>query len=138
MQYLLLCCFDEKRWESLPGSQREDIMHEYGQFVRRLDESGRHIASAQLLPSSAASTVRARNGRPIVTDGPFAETKEQLGGYHLIDCRDLDEALSIAQEIPTIAYGGAIEVRPLLPPRTEHLGGRTPQTTPADRAAGGR
>jgi hypothetical protein len=113
MRYLLLCCFDEERWEAIPESQRGRIMREYGELLQVLDKSGQHLASAKLQSSSAATTVRGRNGKPVVTDGPFAETKEQLGGYHLIECRDLDEALSIAKRIPTIPFGGAVEVRPL-------------------------
>ena len=70
-------------------------------------------ATGKLKPSAAATTVRASGGKPTLTDGPFAETKEQLGGYHLVECKDLDEALSIAKRIPTIPYGGAVEVRAL-------------------------
>ena len=113
MKYLLLCCFDEKRWEAIPEAQRGGIMRDYGALLRSLDESGQHLASAKLQSSSAAATVRGGNGRPAVTDGPFAETKEQLGGYHLVECRDLDEAISIAKRIPTIPFGGIVEVRPL-------------------------
>jgi hypothetical protein len=120
MQYLLLCCFDEKRWDALAPSQRETIMQEYGELLRSLDRRGCHVASAQLAPSAAASTVRGRGGRPVVTDGPFAETKEQLGGYHLIECNDLDEAIAIAGRVPTIPFGGAVEVRPVVPAQAVH------------------
>jgi len=114
MQYLLLCCFDEKRWHAIPEAQRDGIMRDYGALIQSLDESGHHLASAQLQSSSTATTVRSRNGKPAVTDGPFAETKEQVGGYHLVECKDLDEAISIAKRIPTIPYGGTVEVRPLV------------------------
>ena len=113
MRFLLLCCFDEKRWGALPDSQRDQIMRDYGGLLQSLDASGQHLASAQLKPVSTAATVRAKNGKPTVTDGPFAETKEQLGGYHLVECKDLEEAISIAQRIPTIPFGGAVEVRAL-------------------------
>jgi hypothetical protein len=113
MRYLLQCCFDEKRWEAIPESQRDQIMRAYGEFLQSLDKGGQHLASAKLRSSSSATTVRSKEGKLVVTDGPFAETKEQLGGYHLIECRDLDEALSIAKRIPTIPFGGAVEVRPL-------------------------
>ena len=113
MQFLLLCCFDEKRWGDLPDSQRNQIMRDYGELLQRLDGSGHHLASGKLQSSAAAATVRARNGKSSVTDGPFAETKEQVGGYHLIECQDLDEAISIAKRIPTLPFGGAVEVRPL-------------------------
>ena len=114
MRYLLLCCFNEKRWNEIPESQRAGIMREYGELLQSLDKSGQHLASAQLQSSSAATTVRGRNGKPVVTDGPFAETKEQLGGYHLVECKDADEAISIAKRIPTIPHGGTVEVRPLI------------------------
>ncbi len=113
MRYLLLCCFDEKRWEEIPESQRDAIMRDYGALLQSLGQSGQHLATGKLQPTAAATTVRSRNGKPVVIDGPFAETKEQLGGYHLIECRDLDEAISIAKRIPTLPYGGAVEVRAL-------------------------
>jgi len=113
MQYLLLCCFDEKQWEAMPDSQRDGIMRDYGELLKSLDESGHHLASAKLQSSLTATTVRGRNGKPVITDGPFAETKEQLGGYHVIECKDLDEAILIAKRIPTIPFGGTVEVRPL-------------------------
>jgi len=113
MKYLLLCCFNEEQWEAIPEAQRNGIMRRYGEFLQSLDRSGRHLASAKLRASPTASTVRARDGMPAVTDGPFAETKEQIGGYHLVECKDLDEALSIARRIPTIPFGGAVEVRAL-------------------------
>ena len=115
MQYLLLCCFDEERWANLPESQRDQIMREYGAWKQDITARGQYRAGAKLQPTANATTVRVKNGRPALTDGPFAETKEQLGGYHLIECKDLDEALSIARRIPTLPAGGVIEVRPLDP-----------------------
>jgi hypothetical protein len=113
MRYLLLCCFDEKQWEQIPESKRGGIMREYGELLQSLDQSGHHLASAKLQSSATAATVRGRNGAAVITDGPFAETKEQLGGYHLVECRDFDEAIAIAKRIPTIPFGGSVEVRPL-------------------------
>jgi hypothetical protein len=113
MRYLMLCCFDEKRWEAIPETQRGGIMREYGEFLQSLDRSGQHLASAKLQPSATAATIRGGNGKAAVTDGPFAETKEQVGGYHLVECKDLDEAISIAKRIPTIPHGGTVEVRAL-------------------------
>ncbi|MGH8621894.1 MAG: YciI family protein [Burkholderiales bacterium] len=113
MRYLLFCCFDEKRWDALPEAQRDAIMRDYGALLQSLGQSGQHLATGKLQPTAAATTVRSRNGKPVVIDGPFAETKEQLGGYHLIECRDLDEAIAIAKRIPTLPYGGAVEVRAL-------------------------
>ena len=114
MQYLLMCCIDEDRWNALPEARREEIMREYARVLEDADRSGRHVASARLRPSSSATTLRERDGRPVVTDGPFAETKEQFGGYHVIECADLDEALAFAARIPTLPAGGVIEVRPVL------------------------
>jgi hypothetical protein len=114
MQYLLMCCFDEAQWAKLPDWRRAKIMDEYGRLIYELKNSGRLLAGAQLTPCSSAVTVREQNGKPLITDGPFAETKEQLGGYHLIECKDRDEAVSIALRIPTLAVGGTVEVRPLL------------------------
>lgn len=114
MQYLLMCCFDEKQWGNIPEPQRDGIMKEYGELVQGLVKSGQYLAGAKLKATSAATTLRGgKNGRPVITDGPFAETKEQLGGYHLVECKDLNEALAIAARIPTLRVGGTIEVRPL-------------------------
>jgi hypothetical protein len=113
MQYLLMCCFEEKAWDRIPESQRDGIMQEYGQWVQDVSRSGHYLAGGKLQSSAAATTVRAKNGKATITDGPFAETKEQLGGYHLLECEDLDEALRIAKRIPTLRVGGTIEVRPL-------------------------
>jgi hypothetical protein len=114
MRFLLMCCFNETQWAKLPDAERGRIMGEYGKLIYELKTSGRLLAGAQLGESANAVTVREKNGMPLITDGPFAETKEQLGGYHLIECKDRDEAVSIALRIPTLAAGGAIEVRPLL------------------------
>ena len=116
MQYMLMCCFDENTWEKLSDAQKGKIMKEYGEVVQSLVKSGHFRGGGQLYPTSSATTVRMKNGAPVFTDGPFAETKEQLGGYHLVECRDLDEAISIAARIPTLPAGGAIEVRPVAMP----------------------
>ncbi len=113
MRYLLLCCFDEKRWDAIPEPQRDAIMRDYGALLQSLHASGQHLTTGKLQPTANAATGRSRNGRPFVSDGPFAETKEQLGGYHLVECKDLDEAIAIAKRIPTLPYGGAVEVRAL-------------------------
>jgi hypothetical protein len=113
MNYLLMCCIDEARWTGLPESERAQVMKEYGELQRKLVDAGCYRGGGRLESVSTATTVRERNGRPIITDGPFAETKEQLGGYHVIDCTNLDEAIAIALRIPTLRVGGAVEVRPL-------------------------
>jgi hypothetical protein len=115
MQYLLLCCFDETRWAQMPDAQKDQIMQEYDAFIQSIVKSGHFRASTKLQASSMATTVREQHGKLITTDGPFAETKEQLGGYHLIECQDFDEALAIAGRIPTLRVGGTIEVRPVVP-----------------------
>jgi hypothetical protein len=113
MQYLLMCYFDEQKWNNLPSSQRDEVMFDYGKLLKDLAQTGYLRAGAKLGDSSSGTTVREKNGKSVITDGPFAETKEQLGGYHLIDCKDLDEALAIAKRIPTLRVGGTIEVRPV-------------------------
>jgi len=115
MQYMLMCCIDENHWHGLPQAERDRVMQQYGAWIDGIRKSRHHIATGKLRPSSTATTIRARAGKPVITDGPFAETKEQLGGYHLVECGDLDEALAIAGRIPTLAVGGTIEVRQLEP-----------------------
>jgi hypothetical protein len=113
MQYLLMCCFDEKAWERIPEAERAGIMQEYGAWIETTATSGHYVSGGKLKPTASSTTVRARQGKPVITDGPFAETREQLGGYHLLECKDLDEALALAGRIPTLRVGGTIEVRPV-------------------------
>lgn len=115
MQYLLMCHFNEAEWEAIPEAKRDAIMETYHQVMDDLTESGRYLSGAKLEPTSAATSVRIEGERQTVTDGPFVETKEHLGGYHLIECDDLDAAVEIARRIPTLPSGGAVEVRPLAP-----------------------
>ncbi len=115
MQYLLLCCIEEQRWVDLPEGQRQEIMQRYAEFEQGIVRSGHYRAAAKLQPVATSTTVRRENGKLITSDGPFAETKEQIGGYHLVECKDLDEAIAIAARIPTLSAGGAVEVRPLEP-----------------------
>jgi len=113
MQYLLMCCIDEKRWMALPAEERDGVMRDYGAWIRDVQRARHHVATEKLMPSAAAKTLRVHDGKPVVTDGPFAETKEQFGGYHLVECGDLDEAMALALRIPTLRVGGTIEVRPV-------------------------
>jgi hypothetical protein len=113
MRYLLICYFNEDLWTSLPAAQRESILQEYQDLMQETARNGKLRDGAQLKPTNTATTVRGNNGKAVFTDGPFAETKEQLGGYHLLECKDLDEAMSIASRIPTIHVGGTIEIRPV-------------------------
>jgi hypothetical protein len=110
---MLLCCINESHWESLSERERDAVMRDYGAWTRQLDETGQHVASGRLQPTTRAATVRSNGGKPTVIDGPFAETKEQVGGFHLIDAADRDEAVSIASRIPTLRVGGTVEVRAL-------------------------
>ena len=110
MKYMLLVYLEE---QALSESEREKCYVESAQLTRELDANGKYISAGPLHPVAMATSVRVRNGRRLVTDGPFAETREQLGGYYLIDARDLDEAMSIAERIP-VAKVGTIEIRPVL------------------------
>jgi hypothetical protein len=83
-------------------------------LIHELQASGRLLAGAKLDRCASAATVRKKDAKPVVMDGPFAETKEQMGGYHLVECKDRDEAVSLALRIPTLAAGGAVEVRPVV------------------------
>ena len=112
MKYMLLIYHDEQAWDGLTEAERQRIYGEYRQFTEQIKASGQHLAGTQLQPISAATSVRMRDADRLVTDGPFAETKEQLGGYYLIDAKDLDEALAVAARIPS-ARTGTIEVRPV-------------------------
>jgi hypothetical protein len=120
MQYALLIYDDEKSWTTMSEDERNAIYGEYFAFTNELRASGSYIDGNPLQPTSDATTVRVRNGEQVVTDGPFAETKEQLGGYFLVDVDSIDEALEIAARIPAARWG-SVEVRPLapVPARTE-------------------
>ncbi len=113
MRYMLLIYEPESIWETMPESQRQAIYGEYMQFTEAIRESGHYIAGDPLDLTSTATTVRVRDGRLSATDGPFAETREQLGGYYMIRANHLDEALSIAARIPC-ARTGCVEVRPVV------------------------
>jgi hypothetical protein len=112
MKYLCLIYNEEKKLEAMPGEALEAVAGACLAHCESLKQSGHLIASARLSPVQTATTVRVQNGKTSVTDGPFAETKEQLGGFYLIDARDLDEAVRIASSIPP-GHLGCVEVRPL-------------------------
>ena len=114
MQYLLMIYQDEKARAQMSGPQSDQLFQEYREFTQGIVTSGHFRAGARLQPTSTSTTVRETNGKRVTTDGPFAETKEQLGGYYLVECRDLDEAISIAARIPSVRVGGSIEVRPVM------------------------
>jgi hypothetical protein len=113
MKYMLLIYHDEPSWDSVPEAERQQIYGEYRKLRSDLEAKGQFVTGSQLQPISTATSVRVRDGKELVTDGPFAETHEQLGGYFLIEARNLDEATAIAARIPS-ARTGTIEVRPLV------------------------
>ncbi|MFI5371092.1 MAG: YciI family protein [Candidatus Eisenbacteria bacterium] len=113
MKYLCLIYEDESLWENLPKAEAEKMHGEYFAFTDGIKKSGQYIGGNPLQPTRTATTVRVRNGKISTTDGPFAETKEQLGGYYLVEARDLNEAIQVASRIPS-ARSGSIEVRPIM------------------------
>ena len=112
MKYLCLIYDDEKKWETMSKAEADAYMGEYFAFTDGIKASGHYLGGEALQPVQTATTVRQRNGKLSTTDGPFAETKEQLGGYYLIEARDLNDALQVAQKIPTVRTGRN-EVRPI-------------------------
>ncbi|HEY5804420.1 MAG TPA: YciI family protein [Lysobacter sp.] len=113
MKYACLIYDDEKLFDAMPKPEVDAILGEYFALSDELGQSGHLLGGEALLPVSSATVVRVRNGRVSTTDGPYAETKEQLGGFFLIEARDLDEAIRIAARIPS-ARLGSIEVRPVM------------------------
>jgi hypothetical protein len=113
MQYLLLIYESEKNWTAMSEADRNQIFTEYMTFTNDIKASGHLRAGDALQPTHTATTVRVRDGKTSSTDGPFAETREQLGGYYLVEAKDLDEATRIAARIPSARYG-SIEIRPIM------------------------
>lgn len=112
MNYLLLIYEDEQALHDRDEKTRNEVFQEYGAFTASVREGGHFVAADALQPTSTATSIRVRDGKTITTDGPFAETKEQLGGFYLVNAKDLDEAISIAARIPSARFG-TIEVRPI-------------------------
>jgi len=110
MKYMMLIYLHEK---ALSDSEREQCYKESAEYAQQIHASGQYLLAAPLHPTSTATSVRTREGKRLVTDGPFAETREQLGGFFLIDARDLDEAIRIASEIPAGRWG-TVEIRPVM------------------------
>jgi hypothetical protein len=113
VKYLVMIYYDETKIDALPRSKYDSLVDESLAYDETLRESGHYIASQALQPVRSARTLHVRDGKVSVTDGPFAETKEQLGGFWLIEARDLDEAIQLASEAPPGRYG-SLEVRPIL------------------------
>ena len=114
MKYALLIYDDEALWARMSEEDQNQLFKEYSEFSEDLIARGLMRGGEQLHPTPAATTVRESEGKRLTTDGPFAETKEQLGGFYLIECDNLDEALDAAARIPSVRVGGAIEVRPIV------------------------
>ena len=113
MQYLLLIYSNESADQAMSEEKRGEVFNRYIAFTQKVKDLGVWLGGEALQPISTATSVRVKNGKMMTTDGPFAETKEQLGGFYLLECKDLDQALQLAAEIPTSEYG-TVEVRPIM------------------------
>ncbi len=112
MRYMLLCYDDKQAWDKAGEAALQKAIEEAVQLTHQLKANGQYLSAAPLHPTSMATSVRVRDGKRLVTDGPFAETREHLGGYYLIDAKDLDEAIGIAARHPG-ARVGTVEIRPV-------------------------
>ena len=113
MKYLCLIYEEEKVWPTIPKAEAEKIYGEYFAFGDSIKKSGHYVGANALQPTPTATSVRIRNGKVSTTDGPFAETKEQLGGYYLLEAKDLNDAIQVASRIPSARWG-TVEVRPIM------------------------
>src|SRR5712691_7977682 len=114
MKYLLLIYEKEADWAARAEKDQGKLFQEYMDFGAGARKSGNYVTGAALQPVSTATTVRVKNGKTLTTDGPFAETREQLGGFYLMEAKDLDEAIALAARVPA-ARTGSVEVRPIMP-----------------------
>lgn len=114
MRYLLMIYDDESTWATMTDAQRAAGMEHYEKYSAWLNEKGWMRGGDQLADTGQATTVRQKDGQDLTLDGPYAETKEQLGGYYIVECANLDEALEAARRVPSVAFGGSVEVRPLI------------------------
>ena len=115
MKYLLLMYADESIGSNWSKEEAQAASKVWADFRKELSSAGVLVSSSGIAPATSVTTVRVRNDKTVITDGPFAETHEQLGGYFLVNCKDLDEAIRWAERIPTVKYG-SIEIRPLWSP----------------------
>lgn len=113
MRYMLLIYSPESRWDKITEAERGTIFKEYMDFTDSIRKSGHYKAGDPLQPTTSATTVRVKDGKTVTTDGPFAETREQLGGYYIVEAKNLDEASAIGARVPGAKYG-SIEVRPIM------------------------
>ena len=114
MQYMCLIYSDESTWQNMPEDERNAVYGEYMTFTQSIRDSGNHVAGDALQSISTATSVRVRNGETLVTDGPFAEVKEAIGGLLTFEADDLDAAIALAAKVPAASMGGAVEVRPIV------------------------
>jgi len=114
MKYLLLIYENEASLAGISEAEQGKIFQEYMDYTKRIRKDGNYVAGEALEPVATATTVRVKNGKTLTTDGPFAETREQLGGFYLVEAKDLDEAVKLAAGIPAVRTG-SIEVRPIMP-----------------------
>ncbi len=114
MKYLLLIYENEAVSSGLSEAEQGKIFQEYMDYTARIRKNGNYVAGEALQPVATATTVRVKNGKTLTTDGPFAETREQLGGFYMVEAKNLDEAIALASGIPAVRTG-SIEVRPILP-----------------------
>jgi hypothetical protein len=114
MKYLLLIYSDEASWASISEAEQGKIFEGYMSYTRDIKRSGNYLGGEALQPIATATSVRVKNGKTLTTDGPFAETREQLGGFYMVEAKDLDEAIALAARIPGASMG-TIEVRPIMP-----------------------
>jgi hypothetical protein len=113
MQYVLLIYESEKNFASMSQAEQGQVFQEYMGFTQELRGAGKYLGGEALQPTGTATTIRVRDGKLSRTDGPFAETREQLGGFYLVEAKDLDEATAIARKIPSARWG-SIEIRPVI------------------------
>jgi hypothetical protein len=114
MKFVLLLYGDEARWAEMSPEAMEESVEVWNAFGRELVEAGAHVAGEGLEPTPSAVTVRYENGELVRTDGPFAETREQLGGFFVLECKDIEEALQWAAKVPDLPEDGSVEVRPVM------------------------
>lgn len=113
MQYLLLVYMDEPAWAALPATDKDRVFAECGAYAEEMTKTGNFLGGSPLQPSTTARTIRRVRGESLITDGPFAETKEVLAGYVLVEARDMDEAVALGARFPGLKVGVTIEVRPI-------------------------
>src|SRR5215212_3562999 len=113
MKYIMLVHYQERIWDEMGETQKHDVLRGYQDVIADLSARGQYLGGNPLHPSSSATSIQVRDGKTTVTDGPYAETREQLGGYLIIDVADLDEAMRVASRMPPARYG-TVEVRPVM------------------------